>query len=138
MTDGVPALPPPLYAPEVVARTILRCAERPVRDIIVGGAGRVQVALGKMAPRMTDRLMERAMWNAQKTDDRTQPREGNLDHPQRDGRTTGVQQSYTMKSSCYTRYALSPAARFLPIAAAAGVALFAARNYRRQDAVTAE
>ena len=126
MTDGVPALPPPLYAPEVVARTILRCAERPVRDIIVGGAGRVQVALGNMAPRLADRFMEGPMWKQQKAHDRTQGREGNLDRPQPDGRTRGVQQSYTMKSSCYTRWALSPLSQVASVAAAS-VALLAAR-----------
>src|SRR4051812_41369306 len=119
LEDGVPALPPPLYAPEVVAEAILRCAERPVRDIIVGGAGRIQVAMGNLAPRLTDKLMGGQMWEQQKAYDRSQPREGNLDRPQRDGRTTGVQQSYTMKSSMYTRAALSPAAaRLLPLAAA--------------------
>ena len=45
--------------PEVVAEAILRCAERPVRDVIVGGAGRVQVAMGHLAPRLTDVFMER-------------------------------------------------------------------------------
>ena len=108
----------------MVAETILRCAERPVRDIIVGGAGRVQVALGHFAPRLTDRVMERAMFAPQKTHDRVQPREGNLYQPQRDGRATGVQQSYTMQSSCYTRFALSPMTRMLSFAAA-GVALAA-------------
>ena len=118
LKDGVPALPPPLYAPEVVAETILRCAERPVRDIIVGGAGRLQVAMGRFAPRLTDRFMTRAMFEPQKARDHSQPPEGNLNHPQRDGRTTGRQQSYTMKSSLYTRAALSPAARLVPLAAA--------------------
>jgi len=130
LKDGVPALPPPLYAPEVVADAILRCAERPVRDIIVGGAGRVQVAMGHFAPRLTDRFMERAMIAPQKTRNRVQPREGNLDRPQRDGRARGVQQSYTMESSCYTRFALSPLTKMLPFAAA-GVAMIAARNYWR-------
>lgn len=130
LKDGVPALPPPLYAPEVVADAILRCAERPVRDIIVGGAGRLQVAMGHMAPRLTDRFMERAMFAPQKTRDREQPREGNLDRPQRDGRTRGVQQSYTMNSSAYTRAVLSPVSRLVPIAAA-GLALLAVRNYWR-------
>ena len=136
MTDGVPALPPPLYAPEVVAETILHCAERPMRDIIVGGAGRAQVAMGNLAPRLTDRFMERAMFEPQKAHDRTQPREGNLDRPQRDGRTMGVQRSYTMKSSCYTRWALSPMTRTLSFAAAAGLGLLAAAAYRRQSPVT--
>src|SRR4051812_41633152 len=122
LDEGVPALPPPIYAPEVVAETILRCAERPVRDIVVGGAGRVQVAMGHVAPRLTDRFMERAMISQQKTRDRVQPREGNLERPQRDGRARGVQQSYTMQSSCYTRFALSPLTRALPFAAA-GIAM---------------
>ena len=65
--DGVPALPPPLYAPEVVARAILRCAERPVRDIIVGGAGRMQVAMGNLAPRLTDGSWSASMFDQQKT-----------------------------------------------------------------------
>jgi short-subunit dehydrogenase len=130
LDEGVPALPPPLYAPDVVARAILHCAERPVRDIIVGGAGRLQVAMGHLAPRFTDYFMENAMFTPQRTHDRTQPREGNLDRPMRDGRTTGVQQSYTMESSAYTRTALSPAAKILPIAAA-GLALVATRNYWR-------
>jgi short-subunit dehydrogenase len=130
MKDAVPALPPPLYAPDVVARTILRCAERPVRDIIVGGAGRMQVALANLAPRLTDKVMERAMFAAQKTNERTQSREGSLDRPQRDGRASGLQQSYTMKSSCYTRWALSPMTQVASVAAA-GVALLAARNYLR-------
>jgi NAD(P)-dependent dehydrogenase (short-subunit alcohol dehydrogenase family) len=130
LDEGVPALPPPLYAPEVVADAILRCAVRPVRDVIVGGAGRVQVAMGHFAPRLTDRFMERAMITPQKTRDRAQPREGNLDRPQRDGRARGVQQSYTMQSSCYTRFALSPLTKMLPFAAA-GIAMIAARNYWR-------
>src|SRR6185503_7374474 len=58
MKDGVPALPPPLYAPEVVADAILRCAEQPVRDDIVGGAGRIQVAMGNLTPRIADKYME--------------------------------------------------------------------------------
>ncbi|MEO6235867.1 MAG: SDR family oxidoreductase [Vicinamibacterales bacterium] len=134
MKDGVPALPAPLYAPEVVAEAILRCAERPVRDIIVGGAGRLQVAMGNLAPRLTDKLMGRQMWDQQKTNDRSQPREGNLDRPQRDGRTTGVQQSYTMKSSLYTRAALSPVAAHLLPLAAAGLVLAAGIRRRRRAA----
>jgi short-subunit dehydrogenase len=130
LREGVPALPPPLYAPEVVATTILRCAERPVRDIIVGGAGRLQVAMSHVAPRLTDRVMERTMFAPQKTHDREQPREGNLYRAQRDGRTTGVQRSYTMQSSAYTRAAMSPASRLVPFAAA-GLALIAARTYWR-------
>lgn len=118
----------PLYAPEVVAEAILRCAERPVRDIIVGGAGRLQVALGTIAPRLTDVYMERVMYGRQKTHDRMQPREGNLDRPQRDGR--GVHRGRVMHSSLYTRAALSDVARALPYVAAGAALAAGVRRWR--------
>src|SRR5215471_15945567 len=102
LEDGVPALPPPLYAPEVVARVIVHCAERPVRDVVVGGSGRVQIAVGRMAPRLADQYLERLLFDQQKTHDRDQPREGSLDHPQADGRAWGPCQGHVMQSSAYT------------------------------------
>lgn len=130
LDDGVPSLPPPVYAPEVVAEAILRCAERPVRDIIVGGAGRMQVALGSLAPRLTDVYMERIMYNQQKTYDRTQPREGNLDRPQRDGRAHGPHRGHVMRSSVYTQAALSDVARALPYVAAGAALVAGVRRWR--------
>jgi NAD(P)-dependent dehydrogenase (short-subunit alcohol dehydrogenase family) len=59
---------PPVYAPELVARTILVCAERPVRDVVVSGMGKVLSLAGTMAPRLTDRFMERSTFQSQKTD----------------------------------------------------------------------
>jgi hypothetical protein len=97
-----------------------------VRDIVVGGAGRVQAAMGNLAPRLVDKVMERGMFNSQKAFDRTQPREGNLDRPRPGGRARGVQRSYTMKSSAYTRAVLSPLMRVVPFAAA-GLAMLAVK-----------
>jgi short-subunit dehydrogenase len=130
LEDGVPALPPPVYAPEVVAEAILRCAEHPVRDVFVGGAGRFQVALGHLAPRLTDAWMERAMFTQQKAHDRSQPREGSLDRPQRDGRAYGPHRGHVMKSSVYTKAALSDTARVLPFVAAAAVVAAGIRRWR--------
>jgi short-subunit dehydrogenase len=130
LKDGVPALPPPLYAPEVVAQAILRCAERPVRDIIVGGAGRMQVAMGTLAPRLTDKFMERVMIRQQKSYDRSQPREGSLDRPQRDGRAHGPHRGHVMRSSLYTRAALSDVARALPYVAAGAALAAGVRRWR--------
>ena len=67
-----PTLPPPIYAPEVVARAILKCAERRIREITVGGGGRMITAFGRLAPRTTDAVMERALFAAQQ-DDRRPP-----------------------------------------------------------------
>jgi hypothetical protein len=124
LEEGVPALPPPVYAPEVVAEAILKCAEKPVRDVVVGGVGKAQILFGRMAPRLTDRYMERTMFRQQKTYDRSQPREGSLEAPQRDGRAHGLHRGHVMQSSVYTRAALSDATRIISFAAA-GVALAA-------------
>jgi short-subunit dehydrogenase len=124
LDEGVPALPPPRYKPEAVAEAILRCAEHPVRDVVVGGAGRVQIALGRMAPGLTDRVMSGRMWNSQKAFDRTQPREGSLDAPQPDGRAYGPHSTMVLNSSLYTKAALSPAVKAV-VFATAGLALAA-------------
>ena len=52
-----PNLPAPVYAPEIVAETILHCAEHPERDVFAGGGGKAISALGKYAPRLTDKMM---------------------------------------------------------------------------------
>jgi NAD(P)-dependent dehydrogenase (short-subunit alcohol dehydrogenase family) len=59
---------PPVYAPELVARAILACAERPVRDVVVSGMGKALSVAGTIAPRLTDRFMERNTFKAQHTD----------------------------------------------------------------------
>ena len=55
-----PAPPPPVYSADTVARAVCECAERPVRDITVGGGGRMIATMGALAPR-TD---GRSSWNA--------------------------------------------------------------------------
>jgi short-subunit dehydrogenase len=130
LEDGVPSLPPPVYAPETVAEAILHCAEKPVRDIFVGGAGRVQVAMSRVAPRLTDAYLRRALFSQQKTHDRSQPREGSLERPQRDGRAHGPYRGHVMTSSAYTKAALSDTARLLPFAAAALVLAAGVRRRR--------
>ena len=124
MEDCVPALPPPVYAPEVDALAILKCAEKPVRDVVVGGVGKAQIVMGRVAPRLTDRYMERAMFKQQKTHDRTQPRAGSLEHPQRDGRAHGLHRGRVLQSSAYTTAALSDVTKIVSFAAA-GLALAA-------------
>jgi short-subunit dehydrogenase len=118
LDEGVPALPPPRYKPEAVADAILRCAERPVRDVVVGGAGRLQIAMGRLAPRLTDKVMSRGMWESQKAFDRSQPREGSLDRPQPDGRAYGPHTSMVLNSSAYTTAVLSPTVKAMAFTAA--------------------
>lgn len=53
---GEALIPPPLYAPELVADAILEAARHPQREITVGGAGRAQTVLSRVAPNVFDWL----------------------------------------------------------------------------------
>ncbi len=128
--DVEPQPVPPVYAPEVVARVILACAERPRRDIIVGGMGKV-LSLSNLAPRATDKYMERATFDAQRTDQPVaEGRRDNLYGPvARDGGERGQRWAgRTKRTSLYTQAALRPGAA-AAIVGGAGL-LLAAVSYR--------
>jgi hypothetical protein len=119
-----PKPPAPVYAPEVVANAILRAAEHPIRDITIGGGGRLITALGSTMPRLTDFYMERTMFSGQRSDTPAQQREGNLYvHSPEEGRERGGYDGHVMGSSTYTKAALSPGKAL--IAAGLGLAVFA-------------
>jgi NAD(P)-dependent dehydrogenase (short-subunit alcohol dehydrogenase family) len=122
--DEAPNLPPPVYDPDVVARTILKCAERPMREITVGGGGRFLAAMGRVAPRTMDRYMESVMFDQQRDPNRSPDRPDNLFGPGRDGLAHGPYSGHVMKSSAYTSAVMSDVARVLPFVAA-GVAFAA-------------
>jgi hypothetical protein len=127
---------PPVYAPELVAEVILECAQRPVRDIIVGGMGKV-LSLANLTPRLADRYMEHTTFESQKTDrPLAAGRRDNLyevlehDGGERGRNWTGR----TRSTSLYTKAALHPGgaaatATLGIILAVAGPAL--SRAYRR-------
>ena len=52
--QGEALVPPPVYAPELVADAILYAAEHVRRDITVGGVGRLQVLVGQHFPWLID------------------------------------------------------------------------------------
>jgi len=56
--DQPPRLPPPLYAPSVVADAVLFACETPRRTIYAGGGGLVASLLSRAAPRLSDRILE--------------------------------------------------------------------------------
>lgn len=128
-----PKPPAPVYAPEVVANAILRAAEDPIRDITIGGGGRLITALGSALPRLTDFYMERAMFDAQRSDTPAGERRGNLYAPASEGgRERGGYRGHVMRSSVYTTAAMSPGKAL--IAAGLGLAVFAGiRSLARSD-----
>jgi len=122
--ESAPSFPPPVYAAEVVAHAILRCAEKPTRDLTVGGGGRLMTLAGSLAPRTMDRYMVATMFQQQKDPDRPRQTMDSLYRPSPEGQTSGPYDGHVMQSSAYTRAAMSDVTRMLPWVAA--VAVFAA------------
>ncbi len=111
------------YPPEDVARTILTCAEKPVREITVGGIPRLQIALGMLMPRLSELYTERMLWSGQQRDEPAVSGDS-LDAPSGEdyGRRRSSWPTQRMPPSLYTRAALSDAARALPLIAVGAVA----------------
>jgi short-subunit dehydrogenase len=123
-----PENPPPVYAPEVVAETILYCAEHPVRDVFAGGGGKALSALGHYLPRVADKVMEWTMFDLQQSG---KPRRNTEDHslyqPSNSLRERGGYEGHVMESSLYTKASLHPLAT---VALSAGTVLAVAALLR--------
>jgi short-subunit dehydrogenase len=119
---------PPVYAPEVVARTILTCAERPTRDVTIGGGGRLLARMGRASPRVTDKYMEATQFDAQQSDAPELHSEGELYAPFDElGRVHGGYRGHVMRSSLYTTARMHPRTT---TAAAVGLGLAAVLGMR--------
>lgn len=124
---------PPVYTPDVVARAILSAAEEPVRDLIVGGMGKV-VSLGeKLSPRLTDKYMERSTFESQKTGRRAlADRPSNLYEPlPDDGGERGHFEGRVKEWSAYTEAVLHPRAT-TGILAGVGIIAAGLRSMRKR------
>jgi NAD(P)-dependent dehydrogenase (short-subunit alcohol dehydrogenase family) len=121
---------PPVYAPEVVAKAILHCAERPERNVLVGGSGKVFSTSEKFAPRLFDRMKEATSFHGQLTD--RPARSGDtLFHPRPDdGRVRGGHPGHVMKTSAYTEARLHRGKALLGLAVL-GAGLFVAKRARQ-------
>ena len=97
---GEGQIPPPIYAPELVADAILDAAAHPRRDVTVGGGGRAQVLFATHFPGLFERLAPLA---TKLIVDRTkqQPVPSNLFAPARGGRERSGEHA-PLESSLYT------------------------------------
>lgn len=117
-------LPPPAYAPELVADAIVYALEHPVRELTIGSAGKAQAALYSLAPWLADPLYALIGPRLQKEPREVHGGRINLDQPGTDGHAHGSQ-GFVRKSSLYLeaqkRPALSVAVVGGAVVAAAGV-----------------
>lgn len=103
---------PAVYAPEIVAWAILRSATKPVRSVFVGGGGVLVSLLGRLAPGLTDKGMEKFVIPGTLTGRvprRARDRSG-LDVPTEALTTVGNYPGHVARSSVYTQAALHPIA----------------------------
>ena len=133
--DVDPQNPPPVYAPDVVAETILHCAENPVRDVYVGGAAKAHAVLGEYAPRLADQLMETTMLGQTRSGEPSQPSPLESLYEPNDDRLAerGTYEGHVAESSLYTKASLHPVltgAAFALGAAGLAYTFYAKRNSR--------
>src|SRR5690606_34445361 len=108
----------------VVADAILHCAQRPTRDLYVGGAARMMASVRAWAPRIADRMAEAAS-AAQQTGRPAADHGGNLYEPGEDLRERSAQRRWTRERSYSTQAAIHPLIT-AGVAVGVGVALAAA------------
>ena len=132
------AVPPPAYAPEVVARAILHAATTPTRDLTVGGALKPTTALNNVLPGVVDWVLSRVMVSAQQQDEPAGTNDrrsltvagGRTAEGALEERSGDV--SFALPFSAYTQARMHPVAG-LAILAGAGLLVGAALASRRGD-----
>lgn len=120
--DREPTLPPPLYKPDDVAQAILYAATHPVRDIYVGGAGKVMTTLNKNFPSVMDKVGSGMMTRMQMRDESAHPRADSLAHAGSDGEVEGDYPDRHPRHSLYTPISRHPLMAGVVIAAAGAAA----------------
>ncbi|MDB5699109.1 MAG: family NAD(P)-dependent oxidoreductase [Alphaproteobacteria bacterium] len=109
--------PPPVYAPEEVAATILRAASHPTRDAFIGGGAYLLSSLANRAPSLLDWVSGKVLVPAQFGPKPATPGD-NLYHGKSEAQVHGDHQGSIVRPSAYTRAARHPTATL----AAAGIA----------------
>lgn len=126
-----PALPSPVYDPSIVAEAILYAAENPVRDLYVGGSAKALSMAGYYAPNLTDKFMERTMFDTESREKHLATQHRALNYPSGELRETGDYEGHVAKTSLYTKARLHPritAGSFAFLATALGFALLRRAN----------
>ncbi|MGZ3689353.1 MAG: SDR family oxidoreductase, partial [Bdellovibrionota bacterium] len=110
----------PVYAPELVADSILRCAEHPAREVLVGGTAKVFSLMQKFTPRLTDKIMEHRMFQAQVDPGQPAPQDDALfAPPASEGQVHGDHEGKIHRRSLYTSVVLHPQLLMMSIGALA-------------------
>lgn len=112
-------LPPPVYAPEDVARTILLAAEHPRRALHVGGAGKLMGIFSRFTPKLVDSGSSLMVKSQYKPGQPNTIREGSLYAPGKYEPQVRGDQKFIRRSG-YTALVVNPVASLLVLAGVVG------------------
>jgi short-subunit dehydrogenase len=102
-------LPPPVYAPELVAEAIIHCSQNPTRDFFVGGMAAAHSAMATYAPYLTDKFMAMSGESQQNSGKPANPnRQDGLYDTNSNLRERGKQDRFVMEESVYQRAKIHP------------------------------
>jgi short-subunit dehydrogenase len=129
-------VPPPTYDPHLVAKAIVFASEHPRRELTIGFGGWAIGAMGKVAPRLTDKAMEWTGYSSQTTNEPERPRmRDNLYQAREDGDEYSSLSREPRKTSLLLEAQLHPFAAALAMAgigAAIAALLTPLGSYRRE------
>jgi short-subunit dehydrogenase len=103
-----PTHTPPVYDPDLVAEAILHTAEHPVRDQFVGGGAKFMSTMGRYAPRVADKYMEKMQVSGTHSGRPREARADALYEPTFGGEVRGNYEGMTRSTSAYTSASMHP------------------------------
>lgn len=104
-------IPPPSYDPHLVAKAIVFASENRKRELTVGFGGWMIGAMGTVAPRLTDKVMEAAGYSSQTTSHNERPQlRDNLYRSRQDGDEYSSHPSEPRKTSLFLEAQMHPVA----------------------------
>lgn len=128
-----PQLPPPVYAPELVAEAILYSAENPKRDFFIGAMAKAHSSMALNTPRLFDKFNELIINSAQNSgEDAPANRPDGLYETNSKLKERGSQERFVMEKSLYQAANLHPLA-VGALAVGGGIALAALLSRNRQS-----
>ena len=128
---------PPIYPPQMVSKAIVYAASRPVREIVVGGAGKLLLLTQRVSPALLDAFLLATAFEGQKS---ARPKTGDapdnlyapLPHKDRvEGEEGAKLKQKVMGATKGQRGKTTKALPFAGMIALAGAAVYAGQNRKR-------
>jgi short-subunit dehydrogenase len=130
-----PQLPPPLYAPELVAQAILYCAENKMPEFYVGEMAKMHSSMATFVPHLSEKMNEMTIDSAQNSGKPSSPeRRDGLYETNSDLRERGSADRFVMEQSVYQQSKMHPyLTGALAIGAGVGIAAMLSSRISKRD-----